>query len=336
MDNTLYTETRTANLQQSCAKAFNLGKDCNQYADNRALLLYTPKLAEFKAINDVYDLEVIKAISAVLEENEVEKDEKERCKIHMIPKYDTFFDQISILVKLNFSKGFVDKLYTIVAKPIIHVTLKAGESSSEIQACRSVDGFPYGSEFSFLYSIDLEWHEFSMGSPGNFIRPNLGEKLWNEMVLADCTIVSSDETENKCYRSVLSVHSDVLHIMLTSGLRESQTNRIEMVDISQEVVTILLAYMYGRDLQLDQLTIEVAFEVFKATHKYHISNLETMLLYLFCRKPSDWFSIDDLLTIYFFSVNEGKRASASPLYQAMMETNPKDATNLALKLLAEK
>ncbi|CAL8135704.1 unnamed protein product [Orchesella dallaii] len=351
------------------------GKDCNQYVDNRAMLLYTPKLAEFKAINDVYDLEVIKAISAVLEGNEVEKDEKERCKIHMIPKYDTFFDQISISVKLNFSQGFVDKLYTIVAKPIIRIIwslvnvripkarqiaqglldapLKAGESSSQIQACRSVDGFPYGSEFSFLYSIILKWQEFSMGSPGDFIRPNLGDKLWNEMLLADCTIVSSDETENKCHRSVLAVHSDVLHTMLTSGLRESQTNRIEMVDVSQEGVTTLLAYMYGRDLQLDQLTIEVAFEVLKATHKYHISILEAMLLDLFCRKPYYWFSIDGLLAVYFFSVNVSEYQMlsqkmlfamkmkpndlrAAPLFQEMMETNPKDATNLALKLLEEK
>ncbi|CAL8135750.1 unnamed protein product [Orchesella dallaii] len=110
--------------------------------------------------------------------------------------------------------------------------------------------------------------------------------------------------------------------------------------------------MYGRDLKLDHLKIEVAFEVLKATHKYHISSLEALLLDMLRRKPSDLFSIDNLVTIYFFSVNlreyqmlsekmllamkkKPKELRTAPFYQAMLENNPRDAADLALKLLEQ-
>ncbi|CAL8135698.1 unnamed protein product [Orchesella dallaii] len=449
MDNIVYNETRTACLKQHSIQPFNLAKD----SESPAVELYASKFADFRALPGKYDKEVIKALSAVLKANEM--DEKERFKIYMIPNYDRFFNEMSMLVKLNFSQGFADKLCTIVAKPIIRIVwkiqtvgypngekvhdggnldvpLKAGQFSHEIQGFGSSDVGINVSKFSFIYSVILEWKEFyigTMGSQGHCIRPNLEEKLWNEMpladctivsfsvlakaarknkslgelanppttekeqpksiisspagnrrlkiqessrvneikqaeanleipfkageslsgiqgfdfyvskllfnysvmlewqessrssqgyhyrrpnleeklwnemLLADCTIVSSDGTENKCHRNVLAVHSDVLHTMLKTGLSEVQTNRIETVDISQEGVTILLAYMYGRDLELDHLKIEVACEVLKATHKYQISSLKALLLDMFRRKPSDLFSIDNLVTIYFFSVN---------------------------------
>ncbi|CAL8135694.1 unnamed protein product [Orchesella dallaii] len=297
----------------------------------------------------------------------------------MIPKYDPFYNQLGIFVKLIFSQEFVDKLCTFLTKPKIlvagkvrilensygvelydcggfEVPLTPGEFSFELQGFKNISSyFPSVSRFSFYHSVILEWKDLPVNSQGqcNYIRPNVCEKLWNDMLLADCTIVSSDRIESKCHRSVLAVHSDVLHKMLTSGLSESQTNRIEMDDMSQEGVTILLAYMYGRDLQLEKLTTEVAFQLLRATHKYNVSNFEAILVNLICRKPSEWFSIDNLLAIYFFSVNvsehqmlsqkmlstmkmKPEELRTSPVYQAMLENNPRAAADLTLKILKQK
>ncbi|CAL8135748.1 unnamed protein product [Orchesella dallaii] len=220
MDNIVYNETRTAYLKQHSIKDFNLAKDCDQYSDSLAVVLYASNFADFRALPGKYDKEVIKAISAVLKANQMEKDEKERFQIYMIPKYDRFFDEMIMLFKLNSSQEFIDKLCTIVAKPKIRIKwelrtagnpnaeeskvgnleipFKAGESLSGIQ------GFDfYVSKLLFNYSVMLEWQESSRSSQGHhYLRPNLEEKLWNEMLLADCTIVSSDGTENKCHRNV--------------------------------------------------------------------------------------------------------------------------------------
>ncbi|CAL8135752.1 unnamed protein product [Orchesella dallaii] len=331
--------TRRVYLQNSLRKEFNLTKDCNKYHENNSLLLYTPNVADFTAIDQQYDNEIIKAIAAVLEKFELEKDNKVGCKIYMIPKYDPFYNQLGIFVKLIFSQEFVDKLCTFLTKPKILVVgkggpvgysydesydcgafdlpLTSGEFSFELHGFKNISMyFSSVSRFSFYHSVTLEWEDLSVNSPGQF-------------------------------------HSDVLHTMLTSGLSESQTNRIEMDDISQEGVTILLAYMYGRDLQLEKLTTEVAFQLLRATHKYNVSNFEAMLVNLIYRKPSDWFSIDNLLAIYFFSVNvsehqmlsqkmlstmkmKPKELQTSPVYQAMLESNPRDAADLTLKILEEK
>ncbi|CAL8135760.1 unnamed protein product [Orchesella dallaii] len=195
------------------------------------------------------------------------------------------------------------------------------------------------------YSITLEWKDFSIRSQN--MKTDVIEKLLNQMLLADCTIVASNKDEFECHRNILAAHSDVLHVMLSNGMRESQTSRIEMEDLSANGVRYLLSYMCGRELQP---TEPIALELLQSGHKYNIVNLEEQMLKLLRSKPADWFTINGILELYFFSVNieqhevlcekllrimkrKPNYIRKASLYQEMVENFPKVASELEMKLL---
>ncbi|CAL8135756.1 unnamed protein product [Orchesella dallaii] len=198
------------------------------------------------------------------------------------------------------------------------------------------------------YSITLEWKDFSIRSQN--MKTDVIEKLLNQMLLADCTIVASNKDEFECHRNILAAHSDVLHVKLTNDLKESQTSRIEMNDLSSDGVRCLLAYMYGREPQLVP-TEPITFELLKTGHKYNIANLKQQMLKLLCGKPPHWFSTDGVLELYFFIVNFEEhqvlcekllhllkmepisRIQNAALYQEMLKRYPKEVSELAFKLV---
>lgn len=155
--------------------------------------------------------------------------------------------------------------------------------------------------FWLTYTIYLEWEDVS--AYVQVVRLNVFEKLFNEKLLADCTIVASNGAGKNCHVCVLAAHSDVFHTMLTVGLTKSQTRRIEYDDVGDEALDNVLAYCYGQELSMERLLKEVAIEIFQTAHKYNIPPLECIMQQLLIRKSDDWFTMNNVFTLYFFSGN---------------------------------
>ncbi|CAL8127527.1 unnamed protein product [Orchesella dallaii] len=174
--------------------------------------------------------------------------------------------------------------------------------------------------------------------------------LFEEKILADCCIQTADKTKVKCHASVLAANSDVFHTMLTSGLQESQTNTIEMTDFSETVVNTLLSYLYGLEIDTSQIEPDMAFDLLRVAHKYNLAYLEKDMLETLLFKPEDSLGINTVLVMYFFTEKiedfkelsekflhilrkNPKELQVSSAYQELLETDPKEAANLAFKLL---
>ncbi|CAL8143267.1 unnamed protein product [Orchesella dallaii] len=197
------------------------------------------------------------------------------------------------------------------------------------------------------YSVILEWKEFE-GRNDGFEASTL-EKLFDGKPLADCVIKAANGVEFECHRNILGVNSDVLLTMFEVGMTESKTHLIDMKDVSEEGVKMMLDYLYGRNLHLEGRTEGDILEVLKASHKYNISKLESIISQFLLYKPMDWFSMDGVLDFYFFVKNvdalsnfadklkagikgNTKKFSASATYQKWMEKEPNAAAQFVLQL----
>ncbi|CAL8135675.1 unnamed protein product [Orchesella dallaii] len=159
------------------------------------------------------------------------------------------------------------------------------------------------------YSISFSWKKVVAGDYRlQREKLNMLETLWKDRLLSDCIIVASNKTEVKCHRSILAAQSDVFRAMFESELQESQTNRIEMGDMSEQGVNALLAYFYTWDIKIEELSEEVCVELLYAAHKYNISTLESLMIDTLLDKPdgedgNQWFSPNIALELYFLGVN---------------------------------
>ncbi|ODM88808.1 TD and POZ domain-containing protein 4 [Orchesella cincta] len=201
------------------------------------------------------------------------------------------------------------------------------------------------------YSVTLEWVDFTMDFPE--LERNTFEKLYKNQPFSDCIIVASNKKEFGCHQSILAVHSDVLFTAFGNGMKEFQTNRIEMEDVGGEAVELLLKFMYARKdflKDLEEKSGQVVLELLQTSHKMNISELELFLCQFLCRKPSNWFSIDVALSFYLFTMNVDSmenltekmwsfmrdnpdQISDSTTYQEWLEKEPKVAAQFVLKLL---
>jgi len=89
--------------------------------------------------------------------------------------------------------------------------------------------------------------------------------------------------------------------MLTGGLEESKTSKIEMTDVSDDVINQMVTYLYGNEIRPDEITSENGIGLFQLAHKYNIISLEKKMLQRLLQKPSDWFDINTVLDLYFFT-----------------------------------
>ena len=78
-----------------------------------------------------------------------------------------------------------------------------------------------------------------------------------------------DGNEFKAHKLILSARSSVFERMFTSGqFVESKNNRVQIDDISKEVMEPLLQYIYGGDVtQVKQFEVDPLLELFEAAHK---------------------------------------------------------------------
>ncbi|ODM90558.1 Speckle-type POZ protein B [Orchesella cincta] len=174
--------------------------------------------------------------------------------------------------------------------------------------------------------------------------------LHSEKYFTDCCIITAEDTEVTCHRGVLAANSDVIRAMLTNDMQESQTNRIEMKDINEEVVNQLLSYIYGRAINTKDMKEEIAFDLLRTAHKYNITSLEELITVTLFNRPNDSFNMNTVLHLYFFTMNvdelnllyekmlnilksNPKRLLASSTFQDLLKKSPEEASKLALKLL---
>ncbi|CAL8135688.1 unnamed protein product [Orchesella dallaii] len=352
-------------------------------------IIYHSQVCDFRGYPDeIYDEELIKALTAIFKSSDPAL--RDGFEIRVSGRYDTFLDKFRIFATVLVDYDFWNVLTNFITAPKIsiagsycgygvymhfqlldsdddvstepeteslpfHVSefpLKNGQSSHELQGLLPLQKMLRTSKelakFHLTYSITLEWKDFSLNPQS--LKPSVLEKIRSEMLLVDCTVVASNKEEFECHRNILAAHSDVLHVKLTNDLKESQTSRIEMNDLSPDGVRCLLAYMYGREPQLVP-TESITIELLKTGHKYNIANLKQQMLKLLCTKPPHWFSTDGVLELYFFIVNIEEyqvlcekllhllkmepisRIQNAALYQEMLKRYPKEASELALKFM---
>ncbi|ODM89716.1 Copper-transporting ATPase, partial [Orchesella cincta] len=100
------------------------------------------------------------------------------------------------------------------------------------------------------------------------------------------------------------------------------------------------------------LSEEICLELLYAAHKYDISTLENLIVDTLLDKPDEWFSINVVLELYFFTVNVGscdldllteklvdilirnqKELGNSVFYQELKANNSTQLVDLEVKLL---
>lgn len=101
------------------------------------------------------------------------------------------------------------------------------------------------------------------------------ESLLNNKDFAD-VIISVDGVEYQALKAVLAARSSVFSAMFkTNGMQESVKNRIEITDISQNVLEEMLRYIYTGNVNNLH---ELADELFEAADKYDLDELKEMCL----------------------------------------------------------
>ncbi|CAL8075708.1 unnamed protein product [Orchesella dallaii] len=354
----------------------------NEKIRSETSVLYTANPTNFKAVPDeVYDDDQAVAIFMAIAQAAKSDEDATRIEIHA--KYHTFYDQIRILTTAIFPKEFIEALSNIVAEPKISIqgTYKMLFYNTRKEDLEQIDDVAYDFSISDIelkeehtyenfeggipmsdyyikngysnsilnYSVILEWQDFSLDVENTQL--SVLEKLFTDKPFVDCCIVASNGVEFKCHRNILSAHSDVLHVMLTSsGFTESETSTIKLEEMSEEGVRNLVSHMYGRELNLEKMKEKVAIELLRAAHMYNILPLETAMLRMLCLKPPNWFTMDNALTLYFFTVHvdrhqnltekmqsilkrNSQQLRTATAYKDLMEKQPKEAAELLMNLL---
>ncbi|CAL8068857.1 unnamed protein product [Orchesella dallaii] len=214
--------------------------------------------------------------------------------------------------------------YGLNPKPISRSFCSIGNISKEEQLITEFDGASDMVDYiknctlaapslTLYYSVKLQWKSFKPILTSKKV--NVLKKMLQEKILTDCCIIAGNNAEICCHRSILSAHSDVFFTMFTIGLQESQTNRIEMNDISEEGVNALVNYFYQMKIDVEGISEEIAFELLQLAHRYNISNLESLMIDTLYYKPMNWFSLEAIISIYCFT---SKIENYTMLYDKML------------------
>jgi len=75
-----------------------------------------------------------------------------------------------------------------------------------------------------------------------------------------------------------------------------------MNDVSEEGVNALLDFLYRKNLDENKMSEETTFELLHTAHKYDIKSLEQEMVKLLNDKPQTWFTLTNVLSVYFFTV----------------------------------
>lgn len=89
--------------------------------------------------------------------------------------------------------------------------------------------------------------------------------------------------------------------MFKQDYKESQTNVIEMPDITESGARALLNYIYCNELFGAENNSLTALELLRAAEKYDLPILKELIKRMILTKPKTWFEVDVTVQLYLFS-----------------------------------
>ncbi|CAL8130883.1 unnamed protein product [Orchesella dallaii] len=163
--------------------------------------------------------------------------------------------------------------------------------------------------FNVTVSLDLEIaNGGSLADEGNPTAiygklSNTCENILSRKVNTDLNIIASNGAILECHKCFLSVNSSVFAAMLESGLEESRSSRIELVDVSETCVKALLEYLYTFRITQSRKCSVLAVELFQVAHKYDIQQLEEELAQILQAQVNSWYNVNAALDLFRFARN---------------------------------
>eukprot|EP01080_Neovahlkampfia_damariscottae_P004740 gene4740-8323_t len=99
-------------------------------------------------------------------------------------------------------------------------------------------------------------------------------KLYYTKLMYDIILVSSDNQEFKAHKSILVSFSEYFSIMLSSPFQESTQNKIIINDVKAETLSLILDYIYNRDVVLPS-KVDSLTDLIKVSDKFVLNILKT-------------------------------------------------------------
>lgn len=128
---------------------------------------------------------------------------------------------------------------------------------------------------------------------------SINERMLNEEINTDLTIVAGNGAKIKCHKVYLMVRSPVLKAMFKS---EATTSTLKMEAMTEASVRAFLAYLYHSDTTEARKVSEVALEMFEAGHKYDVEGLEDAMEGIIVGKnDKEWFTLDMVIRLFMFA-----------------------------------
>ncbi|KAG8181914.1 hypothetical protein JTE90_012470 [Oedothorax gibbosus] len=97
------------------------------------------------------------------------------------------------------------------------------------------------------------------------------QHLYNSKMFSDFTLRVGDE-EFKAHKNILCARSSVFNTMLNCEMEEKLTNCVKITDFDPPTVRKMLNYIYCG--QVEDLTPEVALQLYSAAEKYNLQDLK--------------------------------------------------------------
>lgn len=106
--------------------------------------------------------------------------------------------------------------------------------------------------------------------------------LVNNPTFSDIILVPTDGNRVHAWKGILCARSVFFHAMFLSPLRESAESVVELNDVSHDILVRVIEFIYTDELNVQQLTVEMAILLLSAANRYILERLkfltETWLL----------------------------------------------------------
>ena len=147
----------------------------------------------------------------------------------------------------------------------------------------------------------------------------------DDQTFSDVVVVAGDR-EFPCHRAILAASSEYFKVALTTDIREARGRRITLHDVSEEVFSTLLDYVYGGKYVL---TEENLFDVWKAADMLQITVINDQCMGLFKEFCSTKMSVNNCVD-YFCKVRLFNQQAQS----IVLDFIYKNFTTLGIRLKA--
>eukprot|EP01089_Gocevia_fonbrunei_P022363 TRINITY_DN9025_c0_g1_i1.p1 TRINITY_DN9025_c0_g1~~TRINITY_DN9025_c0_g1_i1.p1 ORF type:complete len:441 (+),score=51.03 TRINITY_DN9025_c0_g1_i1:90-1412(+) len=99
------------------------------------------------------------------------------------------------------------------------------------------------------------------------------KKMFNSQLASDVKLVASDGKEIHAHRIILATRSEAFQALLFGGMRESKEEEIKFPDLSYEVLSILVEFLYTDNAEING---DIVVNVFMAADRYQLKRLRAL------------------------------------------------------------